>query len=214
MVVSGLGLKCPSRNLSTPEAQAWVPGKAVCPRRRAVVHTTALHIDRRGALEAAWRRQEEAEARKQRLSTDIDEGRLITVPDTAGLDAVIEQAGSQLVVVFMYSRQCGVCKDAARRFEQLRNEAHRAKARVVFVQHDVETDYGDKSDLSRFYNVRAVPCFLFFDGGAVVRRLSLRDIRRLTGPKPYVQAALAEDVRRLRNTFMEVLLSRAPSARS
>ncbi|EFJ45508.1 hypothetical protein VOLCADRAFT_94241 [Volvox carteri f. nagariensis] len=104
----------------------------------------------------------------------------------------------------MYSRQCGVCKDAAMRFEQLRNEAHRAKARVVFVQHNVETDYGDKSDLSRLYNVRAVPCFLFFDGGAVVRRLSLRDIRRLTGPKPFVQAALAEDVRRLRSTFLEL----------
>lgn len=48
------------------------------------------------------------------------------------------------------------------------SQAHRAQARVVFVQHDVETDYGDKSDLSRFHNVRAVPCFLFFDGGAVV----------------------------------------------
>lgn len=29
-----------------------------------------------------------------------------------------------------------------------------------------------------------------------------------------VQAALAEDIRRLRSTFLEVLLSRAPSARS
>lgn len=33
-------------------------------------------------------------------------------------------------------------------------------------------------------------------------------------PTPQVQAALAEDVRKLKSTFLEVLLSRAPSARS
>ncbi len=47
-------------------------------------------------------------------------------------------------------------------------QAHRGQARAVFVRHDVETAYGDKSNLSREHNVRAVPCFLFFDGGAVV----------------------------------------------
>ncbi|GLC37447.1 hypothetical protein PLESTB_001584800 [Pleodorina starrii] len=162
------GTRCFSRNVSGAHRLS----QACKMSRRCCVRATALHIDRRSGLESAWRRQEEAEARQERFTTDIAEGNLITVPDAAGLDTVIERAGSQLVVVFLFSRQCGVCKDAAQRFEQLRNEAHRAKARVVFVQHDVETDYGDKSDLSRLYNVRAVPCFLFFDGGAVVSTVS------------------------------------------
>jgi hypothetical protein len=34
--------------------------------------------------------------------------------------------------------------------------------------------------------VKAVPQFLFIDDGAVVRRLSLRDIRSMTGAKPMV----------------------------
>lgn len=55
-------------------------------------------------------------------------------------------------------------------------QAHRGQARAVFVRHDIETAYGDKSNLSREHNVRAVPCFLFFDGGAVV---STRDGERL-----------------------------------
>ncbi|KAG2495325.1 hypothetical protein HYH03_006595 [Edaphochlamys debaryana] len=139
---------------------------------------------------------------------------MVEVDDAEMLDVVVDQAGSSIVIAFLYKASCGSCKDAAQRFEQLRTEAHRTQARVVFVKHDVETDYGDASDLARLHNVRAVPCFLFLDNGAVVRRLSLRDIRRLTGPTCYVQAALAEDVRKLKTTFREVLLSRAPSARS
>ncbi|GFR42097.1 hypothetical protein Agub_g2939 [Astrephomene gubernaculifera] len=184
------------------------------PSRFTGLRTSALNIDRRGALDAAWKRQEEAEARHKRITSDISEKKLITCPDAPSLDIVLEQAGSALVAVFVYSRQCGVCKDAAKRFDQLRTEAVHAKSRIVFVQHDVETDYGDRSDISRIYNVRSVPCFLFFDGGAVIRRLSLRDVRSLAGPRPSIQAALAEDVRRLKSTLLEVLLSRAPSARS
>ncbi|PNW84432.1 hypothetical protein CHLRE_03g144787v5 [Chlamydomonas reinhardtii] len=139
---------------------------------------------------------------------------MMEVRDADEFDALCEHANNSLVVMFMYRPSCGSCKDAALRFEQLREEANRTQARVAFVRHNVETDYGDTSDLSRIHSVRAVPAFLFFDGGAMVRRLSLRDIRRLTGPKPFVEAALAEDVRKLKSTFREVLLSRAPSARS
>jgi hypothetical protein len=36
-----------------------------------------------------------------------------------------------------------------------------------------------------------VPTFLFFDGGALVQRLTLRDVRRMTGPAPVVRFSLS-----------------------
>lgn len=42
-------------------------------------------------------------------------------------------------------------------------QANRTQARVAFVRHNVETDYGDTSDLSRIHSVRAVSA----EGGRV-----------------------------------------------
>jgi hypothetical protein len=36
------------------------------------------------------------------------------------------------------------------------------------------------------HKVKVVPCFLFFDEGAVVERISLRDIRMMRGSKEIV----------------------------
>lgn len=127
--LASLGLRCPTRSVVSKARMIPLARRAWT--RRFAFHIAALNIDRRGALEAAWRRQQEAEARQQCIAKDIEQGKLISVSDSVNLDFVMDQAGSQLVVVFMYSRQCGVCKDAARRFEQLKNEVRMPSLKVV-----------------------------------------------------------------------------------
>jgi hypothetical protein len=90
------------------------------------------------------------------------------VTDEGDLQAIFNAAGNALVLVFCSRPSCGACKDAAKVFEQLRQEAQNARARVFFVRHSIESPYGAPSELSLQWRVRAVPAFLFLDGGAVV----------------------------------------------
>lgn len=57
-----------------------------------------------------------------------------------------------------------------------------------------------------------VPCSL--KGHLSIKQHLLKTEFAKSSLNPQVQAALAEDVRKLKATFLEVLLSRAPSARS
>lgn len=67
-----------------------------------------------------------------------------------------------------WTQACGVCKEAAQRFEALRREVVSSRSRIVLVKHNIMTPYDDVSDISRWHKVRAVPAFLFIDDGAVV----------------------------------------------
>lgn len=61
------------------------------------------------------------------------------------------------------------------------------------------------------HKVKAVPQFLFFDEGALVKRLSLRDVRVLAGGpnKAWMQAARTYDIGRLRSAVHEAISDRA-----
>jgi hypothetical protein len=37
---------------------------------------------------------------------------------------------------------------------------------VRFLRHNIRDDFDDLTDVARLYRVRAVPCFVFFVGGA------------------------------------------------
>ena len=41
-------------------------------------------------------------------------------------------------------------------------------AGVRFLKHNIRDDFDDLTDVARLYGVRAVPCFVFFIGGAQV----------------------------------------------
>lgn len=41
-------------------------------------------------------------------------------------------------------------------------------AGVRFLKHNIRDDFDDLTDVARLYGIRAVPCFLFFIGGAQV----------------------------------------------
>ncbi len=37
-----------------------------------------------------------------------------------------------------------------------------------FLKHNIRDDFDDLTDVARLYGIRAVPCFVFFIGGAQV----------------------------------------------
>lgn len=170
-------------------------------------------MDPRLHLESSWKRQEKREGLVLEQAKSLHDG-IAEVHDLEGLEALVQAAGPRIVVVFMYSRTCGVCKIARERFQELAQQARSQKARVAFLQHNVLDDYDLASDIARMYKVKVVPCFLFFDEGAVVERISLRDIRMMRGSKETIQGAISEDARRLKRVFWQVILRCAPSARS
>lgn len=111
--------------------------RPAAPSRRSVA-PKALQIDRRAHLELAWQRQAEQEERLEQLCAASSSGadEVLEISDLAQLEAVCANSGGRVVCVFMYSRTCGVCKEAAQRFEVLRREVGTPSARVfsrVFV---------------------------------------------------------------------------------
>lgn len=190
---------------------------ALQPRLGKITRSTsaqAFHIDRAKHLEYAWKRQEEREQLQAAEQAGNPVGSVIDIRDLLQLEQLFSRAGNNLVVVFFYSKSCGVCKETAQRYELVRRETQSQRARVVFAKHNVINEFDEASDVARYYKVKAVPCFLFYDDGALVKRLSLRDIRSLAGPPVKIQQALAEDMRKIKQTLFEVLFERAPSARN
>lgn len=49
-------------------------------------------------------------------------GKVLEVQDLQHLESVVDKAGSSLLVVFFYTRSCGVCKELLRDFTQLCEE--------------------------------------------------------------------------------------------
>ncbi|GAX85252.1 hypothetical protein CEUSTIGMA_g12672.t1 [Chlamydomonas eustigma] len=138
-------------------------------------------------MEIAWQRQQEQEVRNELKRTSVESGEITEVEDLAQLDLLLETAGSRLVLLFLYSKACGVCKEAKLRYSELSQESKNQRARVAFLQHNIVDEYDQVSDIARWCGVKAVPCFLFLDGGAVIDRVSMRDMRRLAGSKNMVR---------------------------
>lgn len=126
----------------------------------------------------------------------------------------MDKAGSQLVVIFLYTRSCGACKQLLADFQALCEEAARMRTRAVFVRHNLLNEFDYWSDVSVFYRTRVVPCILFVDHGAVVKRLTLHDVRRMGEAAPTIREAMARDLAALREVFRQTLFEKAPGAQS
>jgi thiol-disulfide isomerase/thioredoxin len=180
--------------------------------RLSLLAPRAIHIDRRAALERSWQRQQRA--------ADLElsappRGAVLEIASLPHLERVLERASAQgeVVVALFYSRSCGACRRARETLEALAREARSSRTRSTFCCIDVRDEYDHVSAPARLYAVRAVPSFAFFVDGALVRRLSLRDVRALGGHSPaQIRQALDEDVAGLRRTYRAVVLSAAPSA--
>ncbi|KAI8476610.1 MAG: thioredoxin-like protein [Monoraphidium minutum] len=187
-----------------------VSRRAAPPPRRAAVRVAAIHIDRRQHLENSWRRQAERETLLQRAP---QHGEVTEVRDLEHLEALLDKCGSELLVVCLYTKSCGACKLALKRLDALCAEASRARVRAVFARHNVIDEYDQWSDVARLHRSRVVPTFLFFDGGALVQRLTLRDVRRMAGSGPKIQQAMEHDLQGIGEAFRRVVFRAAPGSR-
>lgn len=174
----------------------------------------ALSIDRNKHLDLAWQRQLEQEQLIQKAATDAVADNVIQVYNLPHLESLLEAAGGSVVVVCFYATSCGICKDVLRELDGVCTDAHRSKARIVFLKHDIYNEYDFLSDISRLYGVRTTPSFFFFVDGAVVMKVSgLPDTRRVIGTRSQLQGQIRSQNNRLKALLWECLVKNAPSSR-
>eukprot|EP00798_Chlamydomonas_sp_ICE-L_P001446 gene1446-32820_t len=206
------GVAAPRNATSQVHPCAWKRGQE-SPRQ---VKVDAINLNRREYMDNMWKRQEEREKKRALFIEELEKGScgVEEVEDLEHFNLLLDAAGSRLVVLFIYSKACGICKDAMQRFELMCDDTKNQKGRVLFLAHNIIDPYDHVSDIARMHKVKAVPCFLFMDEGALVRRLSLRDIRILYGTKGQVQDAIQEDILKFRSVFKEMVYTRAPGSRA
>lgn len=175
----------------------------------------AFHIDHRHHLNLAWERQKEQDRilSPENVNADLTGNAVVSVKSLTHLETLLEAAGGRLVVVALYSTSCGVCKEVRRVFEDVCVDSHKQRARTVFMEHDVNDEFDFPSDLARYYRIKSVPRFLFFIDGAMVRQLTMADIRGVRATRADVQHAVQSEHNRLRAVLFELLVKNAPSAR-
>lgn len=135
---------------------------------------------------------------------------------TTDIASFLLVAGSKPILLFLFTSSCGACKQFLKRLEQMCVQAHHQQAGVVFVKHNIYNEFDDFSDLSRMYKVRYVPCFMFFDEGALVRKMVIRDVRQMAfevGSAQGVQQEHNDDYSKLQTLIRALVFKAAPSSR-
>ncbi|EFN52684.1 hypothetical protein CHLNCDRAFT_138664 [Chlorella variabilis] len=164
-------------------------------------------------MELQWQRQQAQEQLLAAVPASLAGGSVIEVAGLAHLEALLEAAAGQLVVLTVYSRSCGICKDVLRELEAVCRESRQQRARIVFLRHDMQDAWDWPSDVARYYKLRSAPRFLFFVDGALLRTAGIADSRTAAGSRSQVQRMLHSEHRKLRETLWELLAQHAPSAR-
>lgn len=164
-------------------------------------------------MELAWQRQQQYDAQAPQDIELLSNGKVLELRDLSHLETLTAAFENSIIVICFYKRSCGTCKSMLRRYEQLAMDAKREWARAVFLKHDIINEFDDVSDVARLYKVKATPGFIFFDEGAVVKRLSLRDVREIAGNKGDLQQAMLDDVSKLHSTVRQVIFKAAPGSR-
>eukprot|EP00878_Enallax_costatus_P008729 GHUV01009123.1.p1 GENE.GHUV01009123.1~~GHUV01009123.1.p1 ORF type:complete len:237 (+),score=33.82 GHUV01009123.1:202-912(+) len=182
-----------------------------CNPRQHVQTVHAFQIDRRHHLELAWKRQQE---RDERLAQDVTFGKVVEIKDLEHLDSLVDKAGNSLVVVCFYTRSCGACKALLQEFQHLCEEAKAQQVRAVFARHNLLDEFDSWSDLSVWHKIRVVPTIMFYDGGAVVKKVTLHDVRRMGEAAPTIREQMQHDVKHMRTLFRQMIFEKAPGARS
>uniref|UniRef100_A0A0N4Z2Z9 Thioredoxin n=1 Tax=Parastrongyloides trichosuri TaxID=131310 RepID=A0A0N4Z2Z9_PARTI len=79
------------------------------------------------------------------------------------LDELVEKSKGKLIVIDFFATWCGPCKFAAPQFEKLSKHY----TNVVFVKIDVE----EADELATFYNIQAMPTFIFLKDGQIIKTM-------------------------------------------
>jgi thiol-disulfide isomerase/thioredoxin len=187
-----------------PTLQPWKHS-----RQRYRMKAHAFQIDHRHHMNLSWERQNLAAEllTPSALQASLTQPAVVSIKDLSHLEMLLDVAGGRLAVLYLYTTSCGVCKEMQRLFKATCQESHKQKARTVFLEHDVNDEYDSLSDLARYYRVKAVPRFLFFIDGALVRTMTTADIRSVKN------VSVANEHQKLRAILFELLIKNAPSSR-
>eukprot|EP01025_Chloroclados_australasicus_P010717 TRINITY_DN1446_c0_g1_i1.p3 TRINITY_DN1446_c0_g1~~TRINITY_DN1446_c0_g1_i1.p3 ORF type:complete len:213 (+),score=14.81 TRINITY_DN1446_c0_g1_i1:336-974(+) len=181
-------------------------------QQRVHLQVSALKIDHRLHYEKLFQRKLELESWINNLQ--IPDKGVISVKQLSQLEAVVDKSGSKIVVVFLFDRGCGVCKEIKTKIRRIADEVYNDKTGVVFCEHEIRDDFDWYTDIAQMYRIRQVPTFLFLVQGARTRTLSLADVRSLKGSTKQIRQRLEWDCQKMLNTMWEMVFKEAPSARS
>lgn len=183
-------------------------------QRRRCAPPRAFHIDHRHHLNLAWERQKREEEELARVGRDVESTHaVVRTKNLQHLEKLLEAAGGRLVILALHSPSCGVCKEVFRGYEQICRESHSQRARIIFLSHDVVDEFDSASDIARYYSIKAVPRFLFFVDGALVKAVGMGDVRQWRGTRAQMETVLQSEQQRLKETLWQLLVKNAPSAR-
>lgn len=108
----------------------------------------------------------------EELGVKLAPGEIRHIETEVELDVLLEEAGSQLVVVDFFAEWCGPCKKLAPVIDAL---ARTSASKVVFAKVDVDA----ARELAAAQGVKSMPTLLFFRNGVKVDQIVGADIAGL-----------------------------------
>lgn len=183
--------------------------------RRTRLSPLFFHINHRHHLNLAWERQarEDEALAPEVLNTNIIKNEIVSVRNLRHLDALLDAAGGRLTILALYSTSCGICKVTRCAYESICRDSHHERARVVYLEHDINDEFDFPSDIAQYYRVKKVPTWLVFVDGAMIDTFCLPDIRHVGVTRSVVQGTMVSSETVLRKVFWRILVRTAPSAR-
>jgi thiol-disulfide isomerase/thioredoxin len=173
-----------------------------------------LNIDRRYHMDLAMERQEKELVRLSALSESICPVG-VDVKTLHQLEYACSLAGSRILVLAVYTRSCGICSSLLTMFDSLTEEygASQARGCAVFARHDASSEFDHVSDVARYYRIKSVPCVLFFVDGALVERLTIRDVRDRMRPHEEIRQEMHGFFVVLKQRLFSLIVKHSPSSR-
>ncbi|KAI5063819.1 hypothetical protein GOP47_0020489 [Adiantum capillus-veneris] len=140
-----------------------------------------IHIDRRRYFERVLKRQLELEAREAEALRSCPLECIREVFTLSQFENVLYDAEqtNKLVMIDFYSSSCGACKYLLPQVINLCKKGCEDSCPVddswgiIFLKHNVRDDYDELTDLARFYAIRVVPSFTFFQNGSPIKHLMI-----------------------------------------
>eukprot|EP00890_Picochlorum_soloecismus_P000302 jgi/Picsp_1/1272/NSC_04753-R1_thioredoxin-like 4 len=173
-----------------------------------------LNIDRRYHMDLALKRQEKELVRLSALSESICPVG-VDVKTLHQLEYACNLAGSRILVLAVYTRSCGICGSLLSMFDALTEEysASQTMGCAVFARHDASSEFDHVSDVARYYRIKSVPCVLFFVDGALVERLTIRDVRDRMRPHEEIRQEMHGFFVALKHRLFSLIVKHSPSSR-
>ena len=142
-------------------------------------------------MDNALRRQQEAESEARRVAQNTSTAGLYHVKTLHLLDTLLEATHQDtLVAIAAYCTSCGIYK----RFLEVVETVCDEQQHVVFVRHDVITEYDGPSDISQLYRIKSVPVILLLnrDGAVVDTTRPIASIRQHIRHRDVIENELNE----------------------